>query len=86
MITRVLGAIPQQLLKMLEAFVPWYWRLSLVPMFVVTALIGVGVIVALSLGVVPGSVKAEGRHLIGPVLLVWLLLVLLIGVIRPKAR
>lgn len=86
MIKRLLGAMPQQVLKVLEAFFPWYWRLSLVPMLVVTALIGVGAIVALSLGVVPGSVKAEGRHVIGSVLLLWLLLVLLLGVIRPKAR
>jgi hypothetical protein len=73
-------------LKMLEAFVPWYLRLSFISMFIVTAGIGVCAIILLSLSVFPAGVKSEGTHLIGAVLLVWFLLVIFIGVIRPSRR
>jgi hypothetical protein len=85
-IAHVLKSIPDYILKALGAFFRWYSRLSLVPMFITTAVIGVVAIVALGRIGIAGAQRTEVQHVIEGVLVAWFIVVLLVGMIRPGGR
>jgi hypothetical protein len=65
-----------------RAFWDWYRKLSLVPMFIVTCVVGAAAFVAAGRLPLPGSELAQLRHGIEGLLVVAVLLVILVGLFR----
>jgi hypothetical protein len=85
-ISKILASIPDYIVKGLGAFLRWYWRLGMVAMFIVAAVIGAVVVSALPMIISSPASRASIQHTVETILVLWLLVVLIIGVIRPRRQ
>jgi hypothetical protein len=85
-ISKILASIPDYIIKGLGALLRWYWRLGMVAMFIVAAVIGAAAVSALPMFITSPASRASIQHTVGTILVLWLLVVLIIGVIRPGRR
>jgi hypothetical protein len=85
-ISKIVVSVPDYIIKGLGAFLRWYWQLGTVAMFIVAAIIGAVAISALPMVISSPNVQASVQRTFETILVAWLLLVLLVGIIRPGRR
>jgi hypothetical protein len=85
-LAKLLGSLPDYTIKAIGAFLRWYWRLGMLPMFLVTAVMGAATLSVLPTIIPSETARLQAQHTVGALLVAWVLIVLIVGVIRPGRR
>jgi hypothetical protein len=85
-IAHLIKSIPDYALKALGAFFRWYSRLGLFAMFITTTIIGAAAISILGSMGFRSAELTKLQHVALGILVAWLLIVLIVGMIRPGRR
>lgn len=78
--------LPQWGASALKALWRWYWQLGMVGMAIGAAVAAVVLTIALDAVPMPADLRADNKQLVWSLLVLWWLVVILIGVVRPSRR